>query len=89
MGCHGLHDENSGRVPSPHLSEGFGEDSTSRWGRGMSVAPVEETLEAAGMWTIQDYIRRLQDNIEYYIVTRLIYDMFSEVEGLQGRGVAG
>ena len=44
---------------------------------------MEEALEAAGMWPMQEYARKWQDNIEEYIVTQKIYELCTGAEHLQ------
>ena len=38
----------------------------------------------AVLWTIQEYVRKHQSTIEEYITTRLIYELYTGVERLQG-----
>ena len=59
---------------------------TARWSGGMGVPPMEEDLEVAGLWPMQDHTRRIQANIEEYITTRLIYELCTREERLQGTG---
>ena len=47
--------------------------------------PVEESLEAAGVWPMREYTRRHQATIEDYIAKRLIYDMCIGAEHFQGK----
>ena len=58
MGHHGSNDEYAGRVPPLHCSEDRGEYSTAIRGRGLGVLPVEEDLEAFGLWPMHYYVRR-------------------------------
>ena len=44
-------------------------------GEGWEYPPEEEDLEAAGLWTMQDYLWRQKCTIEYYIVTAPIYEL--------------
>ena len=50
--------------------------SARRFGEGgWECSTVAETLEAAGMWPMKDYIRRRQATIGGYIMNCLIYEL--------------
>ena len=51
---------------------------------GWEWPPVEEALELAGMWPMQEYVRRRQATIEDCIATRLIYELCTGAEHMQG-----
>ena len=47
--------------------------------------PVEDALEAAGIWPMKEYIRRRQATIEEYISISRIYELCTRAEWLQGK----
>ena len=52
--------------------------------KGWDCPPVEESLEAEVLWPMKDYVRQKQATIDEYITTRLIYEICTGVERLQG-----
>ena len=48
--------------------------------RSVSQSSVEEALEAAGLWSIKNYIWRRQATISEYIDNRPIYELFTDPE---------
>ena len=44
----------------------------------------EEVIDVAGLWPMQEYVRRRQEKIVEYIVTRLIFELCTRVEQIQG-----
>ena len=47
-----------------YRSENRGKYGMARQGGGMGVPPVEEALEAAGLWPMKEYTRRRKVTIE-------------------------
>ena len=59
----------------------------SVWGIGAQLWEyliVDEALEATGLWPIQEYSRCFQAKLYDYIIKRLIYELCTGVECLQG-----
>ena len=46
--------------------------------------PIADALEAAGLWTMKEYIRRRQATVEQYIATRPIYQLCTTAETQPG-----
>ena len=70
--------------PSMYRSENRGKYGMARQGGGMGVPPVEEALEAAGLWPMKEYTRRRKVTIEEWIIIIPIYETCTGAERLQG-----
>ena len=46
--------------------------------------PVADTLEAAGVWLIKEYIQILQDTIAEEVACQTVYDICTGVERIPG-----